>query len=271
MKLTQIMKHHLVIDTSMTELESLPIRSTKYVTCLRMVRKVLVRELKTDFSIELFDRLGLVAGFIDQHLDELSHNEQNVLFSDYHDLFNLLWEQSYYILFKHEICSFVDRHNFVFNCEALYLKDLFLFIQYCKATDIKKDIYNFGQTIIHTALRKHSASTTESLVRELQNEGEAVIQLLRVLLDTKVSSITEFEKTLSLLTELEHILNLADDALDVKSDMRQGLINPELGPLHQLKMHYRVIKQIIKTIVLYPLKTMYYAPRLTWYFILNTI
>ncbi|PCJ63718.1 MAG: hypothetical protein COA58_15355 [Bacteroidetes bacterium] len=265
------MNTHLVIDIPFSEQTELTPRSRKYVTCLQMVHKVLSQEISESISIHLFNQIGLVAGFIDQHLDELNIQQQKCLLFNYDELFTQLISANHYIIFKHEICNFVEQQKFEFHCEALHLKDLFIFIQHCKDLGIENKLSHFGKRIIEIAIAKQTASSTQNLIQELKSEGEEVIKLLGSLLYVKHGQNSSFSSTLKLLTNLEHILNVADDTLDVASDKKRGIVSTNLGPFHQLKMGKHLVIQIIRTIALYPLKTMYYAPRLTWYYFSKTL
>jgi hypothetical protein len=46
---------------------------------------------------------------------------------------------------------------------------------------------------------------------------------------------------------LEHILNVADDTLDVVSDKKRGLVSKKLGPFHQVKMSKYLFMQSYET------------------------
>lgn len=240
-------------------------------TCLQMVHSVLCKEIDNSISIDLFNRLGVVAGFIDQHLDDLSIHEQRVLLREYDLLFDTIWEIDHYLIFRNEICQFVEQQNFVFSCEAIHLKDLFLLIQHAKAEEIKSDIQAFGKAIISIAIDKQEATKSKELIQLLKAEGTTVIGLLRALLARDHSAKASFEPTLLFLQELEHILNVADDTLDIASDKRNNLISKSLGPSHRSTMFFHLVFQILQTLKKQPLKLSYYGPRLTWYYFRKTI
>ena len=261
----------LVIDISVDESPNLSARSRKYVTCLQLAHQILSKEISSDIPLPLFNQLGIVSGFIDQHLDELSVAQQKVLLENYDSLFNSLWSTNHYLIFTREICGFVDSHNFQFQCEALYIKDLFLFLKHCKSLNIENKTREFGKKIIAIAINKQQAISSNEMISLLSQEGNAVIDLLRNLLTSKFGNNAEFKNTLRLLMELEHILNVADDTLDVSSDKIRGLINRKMQPFHQLRMAHHLMTQVVKTIVKYPRKTAYYAPQLTWYYFKNTL
>jgi len=264
------MHQNLVIDIPFNTEAHISSRSKKYVTCLQMVHSVLSREVSTDIPIGLFNRLGIVAGFIDQHLDELRIDEQRRLLSQYDKLFEKLWDIDHYLVFRNEICQFVEQQRFVFNCEAIYLKDLFLFLQHCKTERIKDDIQSFGKAIITIAIDKQEATQSDVLIQLLRLEGAAVVGLLRALLLNTYGQYKTLEPTLDLLQELEHILNLADDTLDVATDKKSNRISADLGSFHRIKIVKQLTVQVLKTIKNYPAKTLGYAPRLTWFYIRNT-
>lgn len=265
------MQQNLVIDIPFTAEATISSRSRKYVTCLQMVHCIISREVSADIPIDLFNQLGIVAGFIDQHLDELNIDEQRRLLAQYDKLFEKLWTIDHYLVFRNEICQFVEQQNFVFNCEAIYLKDLFLFLQHCKTEGIKSNIQSFGKAIISIAIDKQEVTKSDTLIQLLRMEGEAVVGLLRALLQNNYGEHTTLEPTLQLLQELEHILNLADDTLDVTTDKRNNRISATLGPLHRIRILKQVTLQILKTIKSYPRKTLGYAPRLTWFYFKNTL
>ncbi|MFB1003563.1 MAG: hypothetical protein QMC70_05430, partial [Bacteroidia bacterium] len=82
------------------------------------------REVSKDISLDLFNQIGIVAGFIDQHLDELNIEQQHTLLALYDGLFEKIWAIDNYLVFKNEICQFVEHEKFIFTCEAVHLKDL---------------------------------------------------------------------------------------------------------------------------------------------------
>ena len=265
------MNQQLVIDIPFSDNLKISSRSKKYVTCLQMVHKVLSREISENISLEQFNHLGIVAGFIDQHLDQLSIDEQRILLLHYDRLFDKLWDVNHYLIFRNEICEFVEQHQFVFNCEGIHLKDLFLFLQHCKSLAIKDDIQSFGRSIINIAIQKQEATKSNALIDLLRLEGEAVIGLLKALLYKEHNNSKSFKPTLNLLRRLEHILNVADDTLDINADRKKNIINPNVSALHRLNMIRHLVGQIAGTIISFPIKTAYYGPRLTWYYFSKTL
>lgn len=265
------MNHHLVVDIPFSSEATISSRSKKYVTCLQMVHSVLCKEIDNNISIDLFNRLGIVAGFIDEHLDDLNLNEQRRLLQEYDSLFDTIWKLDHYLIFRNEICQFVEQQNFVFSCQAIHLKDLFLFVQLAKSEGLKPEIKSFGKTIIQIAIEKQNATQSKELIQLLKAEGVAVVSLLRALLSREYGDRTTFEPTLQLLQELEHILNVADDTLDTASDKRKNLISKSLGPFHRFTMLKHVVFLVVKTVKKQPLKIGYYGPRLTWYYFSKTL
>jgi|TARA_B110000902_G_scaffold207767_2_gene236895 hypothetical protein len=265
------MNQHLVIDTPFAADSKITHRTKKYVTCLQMVHCILSREVSKDISLDLFNQIGIVAGFIDQHLDELNIEQQHTLLALYDGLFEKIWAIDNYLVFKNEICQFVEQEKFIFTCEAVHLKDLFLFIQHCKTEGIKPDLKSFGKAIITIAIAKQEANKSGTLIDLLLKEGAAVIGLLRALLQTKYGQLETFNATLSLLQYFEHVLNVADDTLDTPSDKSINLISDALGPFHRLKMFKHLLSHMLKIIGKYPTKTAYYGPRLTWYYFSKTL
>lgn len=268
---TPCMNPQLVIDIPFENDAPLSSRSRKYVTCLQMVHTIIHREISEEISIDLFNQLGIVAGFIDQHLDDLELGQQRELLVLYDALFDRIWDIEHYLIFRNEICQFVEQQKFVFSCEAIHLKDLFLFIQHCKAKEIKSEVSIFGKTIIAIAIQKQEATESSKLIGLLRNEGQAVVSLLRSLLYRDYSHEETFESTLLFLQDLEHILNVADDTLDTTADKRKNLISSNLGPFHRWKMLKHLTIQMMKTIKKYPLKTVQYGPSLTWYYFRKTM
>jgi hypothetical protein len=263
------MNSNLVIDIPLDELPTISVRAKKYITCLQLVQRVISRELQTDISLSLFNQIGIVAGFIDQHLDALDKTQQQTLAEHYDELFNILWRAEHYLLFKYEVCTFVAQNKYEFTCESLHIKDLYMFMQHCKSENLEEGLRHFGKCIINCALQKREASTSYKLQLILKKEGQAVVSLLHALLKSTCGSNSKLPNTLNLLTHFEHLLNLADDTLDAGSDRRKGLVNHRLGLFHGMYMAFALFIQLIKTFGRFPLKMMYYAPRLSWQYLRN--
>jgi hypothetical protein len=261
------MNQQLVVDIPYSPDAKISSRSKKFVICLQMVHFIFRREISQPISIDLFNRLAIVAGFIDHHLDELSLDQQRSLLRLYTALFDKIWDADHYLIFRNEICKFVEEQSFVFQSEAIHLKDLFLFIQHCKTNNKREEIKTFGHTIISLAINKQEATKSDALIYILSLEGEAVVGLLKTLLHKEFSNKKALDKTLDLLKRLEHILNVADDALDVSADRQAKLISAALGPFHRLKMLIHLAVHTLKTIAYYPIKIAYYLPRLTWFYL----
>lgn len=255
------------IDKTWSDISNISARSKKYVTCLQMVHQILERELGVTCGIQVFNQLGFVASVIDLHLDKLSLTEKEQMLSGYGQLFNILWNQEEYLLFKLEISAFLEHQNFDTMGDALYLQDLYLFVQYCKNHGLKSMLFDFGHTIIGCAIQKHKVTSTKEVALVLRQEGEAVIFFLKQMLHSECKDYLNFDDTMGLLQEFEHILNLADDTIDVSSDRRRGLINKQIGKIHQPILVVYLITQLANTILRFPKKSLYYGPKLTWYFI----
>lgn len=264
------MNKHLIIDTPFLADSKITHRSKKYVTCLQMVHCILSNEISKDISLDLFNQIGIVASFIDQHLDELNTENQRTLLASYDRFFEQLWAVEHYLIFRNKVCQFIEQEQLIFSQEAAHLRDLFLFIQHCKIEGIKSELKSFGRAITTIAIAKQEAKDSAALIELLVQEGEAVIDLLRALLRKKYGQFESFNATLSLLQHFEHVLNVADDTLDTTSDKNSMIISDALGYFHRLKMFKHLLNQVLKTICRYPTKTAQYGPRLTWFYFKNT-
>ncbi|MEN8732432.1 MAG: hypothetical protein ABF321_07660 [Bacteroidia bacterium] len=254
----------------MKQNETIAPRSLKYITCLEMVQIVLERELRTEMDHDLFNHLGLASCFMDQYLDELTYEQQVNFRSYYTELYESLWECVSYEQFYESIKNFIANHALFIPSNALRVSEVYALIAYCKSLGIKEDLKNFGYEIISCAIAKHKAIKSTEIRSILVSEGEAVLQLLNVLLTNAYGENPTFSNTLNYLKHLEHILNLGDDTLDVKQDKIRGKLNKAVSWTHRIYLAKYLFVKIIKTIAQHPMKSAYYFPVLSFYYFNKT-
>ncbi|MFT5055912.1 MAG: hypothetical protein ACI80H_000619 [Pseudoalteromonas distincta] len=245
-------------------------RLLKYTVCLHLVKKVLDKELATSLSPYLFHTIGSVACFIDKQLDSLNIDQQKQLVENFDALFYDLWQSKYLSDFSQTIIQYNRKHNLECSCTLESITSLFTFINYCKERELKEELRFFGKEIIQINIQKQNCTSTAAIVKTLQAEGKAVVNLLENLLVRDLDAYSKFHQTISYLAYLEHILNLGDDTLDAHRDAKKGILNSALSKLHPIKMAGYLAAHICKTFILHPIKTSYYAPTLTLYYLRNS-
>lgn len=252
-----------------TTVNDLDARTKLYVLCLGMVHLILERELGTTCDIRLFRQIGIVASFIDEHLDDLNLDEKRVLQVSFDKLFKEIIECTTFPKFQQIVCTYVETNNLNFECSKLNISELFLFIEHCKKNDLAEMLGDFGKQIIDCSIKKQQVNTTRQVRKLLKIEGALVCSLLENLLKKEHLANLKFCNTMALLVECEQILNLADDSLDAFEDKAQNTIAVNYSALHGVKMLGYLGKQLLKTFAYFPFKFAYYTPNLINYYLKN--
>jgi hypothetical protein len=255
-----------VSETTITDLDA---RTKRYVLCLGMVHLILERELSTSCDIRLFRQIGVVASFIDEHLDELNLDKKQDLQVSFDKLYSEVTECKTFTNFNRIVCKYVEKNKLIFDCNNLNLSELYLFIGHCKKNELSEILGNFGKQIIECSIEKQQARTTNQVRKLLKIEGLLVCNLLENLLKKKHSANPKFSTTMALLIECEQILNLADDSIDAFEDKTHNIIGVHNSSLHGVRMLGYLGKQLLKTFAYYPFQFMYYTPTLIRYYIKN--
>ena len=244
-------------------------RLRQYVLCLGMVHLIVERELNKACNIALFRQLGIVASFIDQQLDELDLEQRKNFLNQFDELFENLINSEKYTDFYKYVNSFITTQKMKFSAEDKNLVELYSFISYCIQNNLDDYLRNFGIGIIKCSIAKQSAKTTREIRLILRQEGKLVCGLLENLLKIDHSDNQNLSGTIKFLVECEQILNLGDDCVDAFEDNQTNIIQIQNARLHGILMFGYVLKQVVKTFVLFPKQFLFYAPTLTGYYLKN--
>lgn len=244
-------------------------REKKYITCLQLVQKVLERELKVTLDREYFILLGRVSSFIDKSLDALDLHSKHKLAQNYEQLFDDIVAAESFSAFVLILDEWITNLSINNSSRDGDLNALYHFIQIQKKLELTTRLKSFGIQIITLSICKQESIDSDEILATLRAEGQEVITLLRDYLFSCYGIQPKIIKALSLLTDYEQILNLADDFLDISKDRKEGKLHSQLPFTHIFHLGFNCVSKVLTTSWKYPRQCFYYYPFLSVYFLLN--
>lgn len=252
------------------EIAEILARDKKYITCLHLVELVVNKELGVILNRDYYENLGKVASFIDRALDSLKLRQKARFLEDFDRIFTQLTASENQLEFNSLIFRIIDQYSVVIRPTVDELQSLRTFIQFQKKYNLLEHLNSFGKNIISISIRQELASTSSEIAALLKQEGKLVIGLLESNLIQFTANIKSLNQTIDLLTDFEQILNLGDDLLDVKKDINANRINLKITLMHRVRLFILLGSQIIKTFLKNPMKCLYYYPRCSVYYAINS-
>lgn len=231
----------------------------RYELCLSFVQSIIgdfFPAVDKPEAKPLFHTLGHIACCIDSHLDALDTRQKETLLQEFPVFFQQLSDNDKEEAFTWQLSALCIKLNTsLYPPSAAHM--LFSFYDYCRKKELLPELLSFSLSVIRSGIRKSTANTPAMVLESLQEEGQAAIRFLLLLLQKEnlVDPLApRHPALLAYLSRLERMLNIADDISDHRKDKRKGTISLPTGPAYFFTLGKRLLQTFAQTIWTQPLK-----------------
>ncbi|MEI9943723.1 MAG: hypothetical protein WDN26_05825 [Chitinophagaceae bacterium] len=228
-------------------------KARRYILCLEMVETVLqdfFPQKKIDNTTRpLFQTLGQVACCIDNHLDDLALDQKEYLQEIFPVFFYSLSNAQDEAAFSDRIWELCHQVGTSLYPPSL-CTDLFQFYSFCTKHNLVQELKTFSIGVIQSAITKAKAKDAKEILESLALEGNAAVTFLLQLLQKENrihASDKKFYKLKKYLSQLEKMLNIADDLSDYKKDKSKGTITLHAKSGYYFSLSSRLLKIFFST------------------------
>lgn len=236
----------MIIQGELIYSEAMDHRKAKYIACLHMVNQILTERLDVQPNIRHFTLFGSVASYIDHELDLLSYDEKVQFRHRYPILFEQLWAAEERLEFSIAIQKSISDFDIAWHYGQA-LDDIYALVQMSREYGLKEALHEFGSQIIDAAIVKHRCHDTACVVSTLESEGRAAVSFLSTYLNTLYPEQEKnIEQTVLYLSDLEQLLNLADDVFDARNDKVKGIISSDMEATYPIKLAIHFMAHVVR-------------------------
>lgn len=241
----------------------------RYELCLAFVQNIIsdfVPAVALPEAKPLFQSLGHIACCIDSHLDALDINQKEALLHEFPQFFQQLPANDSEEAFTWHLSALCIKLNTsLYPPSAAHM--LYSFYNYCRKKDLLPELLAFSLSVIRSGIQKSKAETPTAILQCLQDEGQAAIHFLLILLQQESlinPNLPRFHALRAYLSRLERMLNIADDLSDHRKDKQKGTISLNTGPSYFLVLGKRLLQTFAMTIWTQPIKFPKHFIFFTW-------